>query len=371
MKINFIFIFIFFLNYLDGNVLETFKSLLKMGEYDSLEMKEVITQAADDNFLKLSAEKLRTSLGLPEDLITPVDLFIAADCSTSTGCGHNLCFQELSLKEMKAKIGKLKSLKARETESAFKDYTSLGISISSQREFLTLCSEDGPTITADFTSLYTAPLLVKAYVEQKTILNSICFELDQLLIEDDRPYIPKAFCLLGGPGSGKTFLIDCLIEQCMARKVGLISCAFAASACLHICSCLPNGTRIVSNTLNSTLALSIFQTNQTLKGLEPLKEGVVDELRRGPFKDVHVFVVDEISMVTESVVSHVADRLRQLSPKSYSGNTYGKFVFVACGDFKQLPPPKASSLYEGVVKKYILGEGLVFFKKYLFFKNIF
>jgi len=79
----------------------------------------------------------------------------------------------------------------------------------------------------------------------------------------------------------------------------------------------------------------------------------------GPFDGVNVFVVDEISMLSESFLSHIADRLRQISSTNKT-STFGKFLFVACGDFQQLPPPKASSIYESVVKKYIFEQGQVF-----------
>jgi hypothetical protein len=146
----------------------------------------------------------------------------------------------------------------------------------------------------------------------------------------------------------------------MARQVGLVSCAYAASACLHLCSSLPNGKRIVANTLNSTLSLSVVQTSQGNTPLTPLTESTAEQMRNGSFFGVRIFVVDEISMVTASVVSHIADRLRQLS-LTHKNTTFGNFIFVACGDFRQLPPPTATPIYEAVVHNFMYDKGYVMF----------
>jgi len=320
----------------------------------------------------------------------------------ATPTNSSFVYRGKNAKEMKKIIANLKTnaeKSANESLSSFKDYSLQGITLEEQEQYLQSCvNKSNLTKSSENDRLYDAPCLGKATEEQKRLLADFCEELDQIiggkcnsrnyfyffilakfLISKfttwivaflyyfkiiltyiifflDGSYIPKSFCVLGGPGSGKTFLVDCLIEQCMARQVGVMSSAYAASACLHLCSCLRNGKRIVSNTLHHTLSLSVAQTSQTLQELCAMSEVTVNKLRSGPFDGVNVFIVDEISMVSESFVSHIADRLRQISLSNKS-STFGKFLFVACGDFLQLPPPKAPSIYESVVQKYIFQEG--------------
>ena len=90
----------------------------------------------------------------------------------------------------------------------YKNYDHIGISIDLQVQFNLDCQKNIiKDKVQDFNSLFQGPLISKANDAQKTILNEILEELDNLLNHDSKSIIqPKSFCLLGGPGAGKTFL---------------------------------------------------------------------------------------------------------------------------------------------------------------------
>ena len=100
------------------------------------------------------------------------------------------------------------------------------------------------------------------------------------------------------------------------RKVGLISSAFAASACLHIASCTSDGIRTPAYTLHSTLSISVKEMDSWRNRVPSLSEEVKNEMLRNNFFKAYVFVLDETSMITEMALSHISDRLRQLLEKN-------------------------------------------------------
>lgn len=91
----------------------------------------------------------------------------------------------------------------------------------------------------------------------------------------------------GGPGSGKTFLVNCIVECAARLGVKSVCGAFAASAANN----LPEG-----GTLHGLLGLSVHGNgNEKLAGAT--RAQVIERFAR-----VRVLIIDEISMVPPTLL---------------------------------------------------------------------
>jgi hypothetical protein len=344
------------------NFREIVDSLRK--ELDTFYMndEDVISKIAEDRFLEASRDNIQACLGLNQTDIENITHITDQDGAiprSSTKSTHDLYLTfktEKDVTELITLISKHQpSYDGPSIQMPYKNYDHVGISTDSQMQFNLDCQNNMiKDKLQDFNSLFQGPLVTKANTHQKVILNEILNELDCLLNNDSKLSIqPKSFCLLGGPGAGKTYLIDCLIEQCIVRKVGLISSAFAASACLHIASCTSEGVRTPAYTLHTTLSISVSQMDSWKNRIQSLPEDLKHNILRNSFFKAYVFVLDETSMINATTVSFIADRLRQLSEKEYQDFTFGRYIYISVSDFRQLPPPKGSPMYYPVVDKYL------------------
>jgi hypothetical protein len=146
---------------------------------------------------------------------------------------------------------------------------------------------------------------------------------------------PTPFLVLGGPGTGKTFVARYLAECCGQLGVRARSAALAAAAA----GLLPGGC-----TLHTLIGLG--GRGKAAEGSEGGGSGIPvdfskpisnDKLRalRKKFSNVRLLIIDEISMVPVNLLGHVNHRLQIIK-----GNTelFGGLLVVLMGDFDQLPP---------------------------------
>jgi hypothetical protein len=141
-----------------------------------------------------------------------------------------------------------------------------------------------------------------------------------------RPYIanratpPNTFLMTGGPGSGKSYTIKHMKKIADAAGVRMRCGAFAAPAAMP----LPNGQTLHSLVGVRTVS-DVFPPAPSHNALTRL---------RAAWKDVGLFVIDEISMVSRPLCGIVSHRLSLImnNPAPFGG-----LCTVLAGDFRQLP----------------------------------
>ncbi|XP_071578498.1 uncharacterized protein [Temnothorax nylanderi] len=163
--------------------------------------------------------------------------------------------------------------------------------------------------------------------------------------------VPFQIFLTGPAGCGKTFVIRLLMEiynryvntdgYCNAY----ITCASTGKAAVAI-----DGTTVHT-------ALKI-----TLSKLLPLSIEVVQQYR-ALFKFVQVIIIDEISMISAELLSHIDARLKQITG-NFDTN-FGGMDIILIGDLRQLPPVRATPIYKQIRQQIAgptLWRGLQFFE---------
>ena len=93
-------------------------------------------------------------------------------------------------------------------------------------------------------------------------------------------------------------------------------------------------------TIHSALSIT---TNVRLP-YQPLGEEKISTLRH-KLRQLQILVVDEISMVGHKLLCYIHGRLQQIK-QSKGQSLFGNVNILAVGDFYQLPPVKAKSLYQ-------------------------
>jgi hypothetical protein len=153
-----------------------------------------------------------------------------------------------------------------------------------------------------------------------------------------RPYIanratpPNTFLMTGGPGAGKSYTIKHMKKIADAAGVRMRCGAFAAAAAMP----LPHG-----QTLHSLVGVGavsdVFPPPPSHNALTRL---------RSCWKDVGLFVIDEISMVNRPLLGIVSHRLSLIRDRP---EPFGGLCTVLSGDFNQLPSIPEPGLAAAVV----------------------
>jgi ATP-dependent DNA helicase PIF1 len=156
--------------------------------------------------------------------------------------------------------------------------------------------------------------------------------------------------MIGGPGTGKTFLAKYLASCCNTLGVGARSAALAASAA---------GLLTKGATLHTLIGLGGRGKKGKEGGGVPrdfTKQISPDKLRRlrDKFRNVRLLVIDEISMVPVDLLGHVNHRLQVIMEKP--NILFGGLVVVMMGDFRQLPPVMGPSIAVQVTNMACAGE---------------
>ena len=143
----------------------------------------------------------------------------------------------------------------------------------------------------------------------------------------DRPCAPTRMLISGTAGTGKSFMIKCLVKHCI-EEFG----ADRASHVIHLAA--PTGTaafNIGGRTIHSLLALPV----PLCSSLPDLSPGALVNLQQR-LLGLRVLVIDEMSMVGRRFLAAIDGRLRHIFPAHR--DWFGGVSVVMMGDFGQLPP---------------------------------
>ena len=145
--------------------------------------------------------------------------------------------------------------------------------------------------------------------------------------------------LTGGAGTGKSLLTKAiyymaatLLSKMEGRKPDDITVAMTA----------PTGVaafNIGGTTNHNAFNLPLRLSKQYL----PLTTGKIDDLRN-ELKNLEILIIDEISMVNKLIFFYINGRLRQI--KGEEKKPFGNVSILAVGDFYQLPPVAAKTVYD-------------------------
>ncbi len=176
---------------------------------------------------------------------------------------------------------------------------------------------------------------------QRKIWNKVTNYFQQLVeSRAGRRPKPKPLRLLvhGGPGTGKSFLAECIHQAAtdLNLEIGCIAPTGIAA------SSLPNG-----RTIHNFGGIPPYRKKgKYLEKLNPTKLLSIQE--RAQHLKLALLIIDEISFVGPEMFAQVDRRLRQIMQNN---EPFGGLAVIITGDFFQLPPiAPAETLYAALLK---------------------
>ncbi|XP_071943751.1 uncharacterized protein [Antedon mediterranea] len=151
---------------------------------------------------------------------------------------------------------------------------------------------------------------------------------------------PESFYtfITGGAGTGKSHLVNCIYNEA-TRILGKI---MENPDDFSILKLAPTGIaayNIQGKTIHSALSIPICISLP----YQPLGEEKISALRN-QLGQLQIVIIDEISMVNQTLLWYIHGRLRQIK-QIRNDSPFGNISVIAVGDFYQLPPVMGSSLY--------------------------
>jgi nucleoside-triphosphatase THEP1 len=144
--------------------------------------------------------------------------------------------------------------------------------------------------------------------------------------------------VLGGPGVGKTFVIERFTEMLEAAGLKSIVTAYTGVAvALH------QNAETISSKFHMKILKKNDIKNTQLAQLDPIKDAAVLNKLNNDFGDLDYFIIDEVSMLDAVVFGQITQRLSEIMPKT--SEDCGGINIILLGDFWQLPPVSGSPLY--------------------------
>lgn len=194
---------------------------------------------------------------------------------------------------------------------------------------------------------------VMAKVDYCTLLRTTNEEQRELILEVIHRLHSKSdpiqIFFTGPAGCGKTYTIKLLMETYNrftashnSHNNSYVACASTGKAAIAI-----NGL-----TVHSAFRLSI------IKQFEPFQPENVATFRN-MFKGVKCIIVDEISMLSSSIVVKVHMRLQQITGNF--DDLFGGLDIILCGDLRQLPPVRALPVFSGKLERLRIWHNLSYF----------
>jgi DNA replication protein DnaC/exonuclease III len=199
------------------------------------------------------------------------------------------------------------------------------------------CSTSNNSTVPDVQSRQTA----KLHHERLRTLNSQQSQLFYFIREwalkkeHNEDVDPFYIFLTGGAGTGKSHTIKCIfneVNSLLTRQSNnpdnpvVLLLAYTGTAAYNI----------EGQTIHSALGIN--------KGMSKyLSEDQANTLRC-KLQDLQLLIIDEVSMVSKSLLNLIHLRLEQIKQPSSSSTSFGNISILAVGDFYQIPPVAAKPL---------------------------
>ena len=163
---------------------------------------------------------------------------------------------------------------------------------------------------------------------------------------EDSDYIAPFLMVCGGPGNGKSTLVETFDGMSSCMNVGkLVKTAFVGGAAVNI-----GGSSLLGLFDIPIIEKGKGEPASVLKRIRPWSDAKRKKFKlRYDLDRISCIIVDEISTVKPYVLAYLNARLIELYPES--GKPFGGRAVVILGDFDQLPPVGGSSL-AGAAMKY-------------------
>ncbi len=155
---------------------------------------------------------------------------------------------------------------------------------------------------------------------------------------------PDAFqvFLTGGAGTGKSLLVKC-VEYEATRILGSM---MKNPDDVSVLITAPTGVAAF-NVSGATVHSGLSIPTEMRLPYQPLGEEKISTLR-SKLGQLQILIIDEVSMVSQKLLCYIHGRLRQIK-QCRNQTPFGNVSILAVGDFYQLPPVKAKSLYHSNV----------------------
>ena len=184
------------------------------------------------------------------------------------------------------------------------------------------CKEKGETPTTD----------------QLRCLQIVSDHIDHLCTEKANNGSDRRQLLLfihGGPGVGKTWVVNTIREMLEKAEIGSVSTAFTGAAA----SMIPT-----AETIHSLFTLPIHDGGDKLTPLNNTQLALAAQR----FENKGCIIFDEVSMISTSTLARCSQRLAQITGKEEKA--FGGKDVILVGDFHQLRPVAGSALYTDTLR---------------------
>ena len=153
---------------------------------------------------------------------------------------------------------------------------------------------------------------------------------------------PKPYHLYisGSGGVGKSYVISLLRHITIKYLRYLPHVTPSDLLCL---TCAPTGTAAFN--INGMTIHSAFLIPITMKAYQNLGTDTLNTLRN-KLQHLKVVIIDEISMVSSTLLYYIHRRLQEIKGCQNNQSTFGDVTVIAVGDFYQLKPVKNSFVFE-------------------------
>ena len=234
----------------------------------------------------------------------------------------------------------------REPTSAEEDYIAsddilMSERISNTSMCLPISSSTVPMeITDDELRATVRSLNSKQRFAYEIILKWCGDKVKNLMSLEPFPVEPVCKFISGGAGAGKSYLIKALYQTALKT----FRCGPFDPQLPHVLKIAPTGAAAININglvINSALAIPKDQYGEYIESLPHEKLSI---LRSYKLKDLKLVIIDEISIVSNKMLKHIHERLKQIfgTPDSM---LFAGISLIAVGDLYQLPPIKAKHVF--------------------------
>jgi hypothetical protein len=163
-----------------------------------------------------------------------------------------------------------------------------------------------------------------------------CIRERSISFPDQKPARSLALAILGGAGTGKSFVSKSMCDTFLRLIPGSVVLVAAPTGVAAF--------NVQGQTLHSLLKLSVDRDGKR-QSMSELSTADLLFLRQ-IFRVCSLLLIDEISMVSSEVLAEINERLHTILNNHY---LFGGLNVIVVGDFAQLPPVFGTSAFKGAL----------------------